>query len=77
MKIDTETLTPEQEIALWRENSRRLAGALRLLAGTIDERNGDSHLHALIAPISAQVTIGDVVAGALELHEQQTKEIGI
>lgn len=72
MKIDRDTLTPDGEIELLRENGRRLAAALILLRGTIDERNGDSHLHVVVAPRSG-ITVADVIDGALELHEQLRK----
>lgn len=57
-----------------RENSRRLRAALVILRRSICRANGDDHLHAIIGPTDAQLTIGDVVDGALALDAAMVRE---
>lgn len=57
-----------------RENSRRLRAALIILRNSIRPANGDDHLHAIIGPPAAQLTIGDVVDGALALDAAMVRE---
>lgn len=59
----------EQALEAERENSRRLRAALIILRGTIEPRNGDSHLHAIVGPADAQLTVGDIVSGALAMDK--------
>jgi hypothetical protein len=57
-----------------RDNARRLRAALIILRNSINPTNGDDHLHAIIGPPSAQLTVGDVVEGALALDAAMVRE---
>ncbi len=57
-----------------RENSRRLRAALLILRNAINPRNGDDHLHIVIGPPAAQLTVGDIVDGALALDAAMVRE---
>lgn len=67
--MDDETLYERE-----RENSRRLRAALILLRNSIRPTNGDDHLHAIIGPSDAQLTLGDIVDGALALDAAMVRE---
>lgn len=64
----------ESIIAAERENSRRLRAALIILRNSIRPSNGDPHLHAIIGPPAAELTVGDVVDGALALDAAMVRE---
>lgn len=57
-----------------RENSRRLRAALILTRGAFNEVNGDHHLHAIIGPAAAQVTLGQIIDGTLALDAAMVRE---
>ena len=72
MQIDRDTLTQAQELELWRENSRRLAAALRLARSLFENPDAD---HVLVGNPAWQLTSGDIMLGALELNEKLNKEL--
>ena len=57
-----------------RDNARRLRAALIILRNSINPRNGDQHLHSIIGPAEAQLTVGDVVEAALALDAAMVRE---
>ena len=50
-----------------------MRAALILLRGSLNERNGDNHMHMIVGPVEASVTVGQVLNGTLALDAMMVR----
>jgi hypothetical protein len=62
----------EQDLKEWRADALRLAEALRLIVNRCGDDSAPLHV---IAVLGTQISVGDIVRGALAQHEDLCKRL--